>query len=41
MEYMLNFDVDVLGFGYVVENDVVIMFCDIRGFIGFFECIML
>ena len=37
VEHMSNSDVDALGLGYAAENDVAIMFCDIRGFTGFSE----
>jgi len=32
VEHMANTDVDNLGLGYASENEVAIMFCDIRGF---------
>ena len=37
VEHMANTDVDNLGLGYASENEVAIMFCDIRGFTGFSE----
>lgn len=37
VEHMANSDVDSLGLGYAAENNVAIMFCDIRGFAGFSE----
>ncbi len=37
VEHMANSDVDSLGLGYATENNVAIMFCDIRGFAGFSE----
>lgn len=37
VEHMANSDVDSLSLGYATENNVAIMFCDIRGFAGFSE----
>jgi len=37
VEHMANSDVDSLGLGYAAENNVAIMFSDIRGFAGFSE----
>ncbi|MFZ8201358.1 adenylate/guanylate cyclase domain-containing protein [Alteromonas portus] len=37
VEHMATTDVDSLELGYAAENDVAIMFCDIRGFAGFSE----
>ncbi|WP_333970132.1 adenylate/guanylate cyclase domain-containing protein [Alteromonas mediterranea] len=37
VEHMANTEVESLGLGYAAENDVAIMFCDIRGFAGFSE----
>jgi len=37
VEHMANTDVDSLNLGYAAENNVAIMFCDIRGFAGFSE----
>ena len=39
VEHMATTDVDSLELGYAAENDVAIMFCDIRGFAGFSESI--
>ena len=37
VEHMATTDVESLELGYAAENDVAIMFCDIRGFAGFSE----
>tara|TARA_Y100000296_G_scaffold33840_1_gene39303 strand:- start:247 stop:1341 length:1095 start_codon:yes stop_codon:yes gene_type:complete len=37
VEHMATANVDDLGLGYASENEVAIMFCDIRGFTGFSE----
>lgn len=37
VEHMATTEVESLELGYAAENDVAIMFCDIRGFAGFSE----